>query len=98
MEETVGTLNLKIARLEQKLQLLQKQRLLSKPYPDHLAHLILQDFQACAQLQNLLENQARKSSSELVLNFPEVTNSLQPKSPHILRILPSKATLELPGS
>jgi hypothetical protein len=60
MEETVGTLNLKIARLEQKLQLLQKQRLLSRPYPDHLARLAFQDFQTRSQLQNLLEHRARK--------------------------------------
>ena len=65
MEETVGTLSLKIAQLEQKLHLLQKQRLLSKPYPDHLAHLTLQDFQTRFQLQNLLEYRARKQNSRL---------------------------------
>ena len=63
MEETVGALNLRIARLEQKLQLLQKQRLLSKPYPDHLAHLLLKEFQTRAELQKLLEHRARKQNS-----------------------------------
>lgn len=69
MEETVGTLNLKIAQLEQKLQLLQKQRLLSRPYPQRLAHLSLQEFQTQAQLQRLLEQRARKflGSSEVAL-------------------------------
>ena len=75
MEETIGALNLKIARLEQKLQLLQKQRLLSKPYPDHLAHLILQDFQARAQLQNLLEYRARKQNSQLPGDSPATWGS-----------------------
>ena len=69
MEETVGTLNLKIAQLEQKLQLLQKQRLLSRPYPDHFARLTLQDFQTRSQLQNLLEYRTRKQNSQFVLNF-----------------------------
>ena len=59
MEETVGTLNLKIARLEQKLQLLQQQRRLSRPYPDHLARLTLQDFQTRSQLQKLLETRTQ---------------------------------------
>ena len=70
MEETVDTLNLKIARLEQKLQLLQKQRQLSRSYPHHLAQLSFQDFQARSQLQRLLEHRARKllGSSRVALS------------------------------
>lgn len=59
MEETVGTLNLKIAQLEQKLQRLQNQRRLSRSYPDHLARLSRQDHQTRSQLQRLLEDRAR---------------------------------------
>jgi hypothetical protein len=72
MQETVGTLNLKIAQLEQKLQLLQKQRLLSRPYPTHLAHLILQDFQTRSQLHRLLEYRARK---QVLISRKLLTNS-----------------------
>jgi hypothetical protein len=38
--ETMGTLNLKIARLEQYLRVLSQQQYLSNPYPDHQANLI----------------------------------------------------------
>ena len=59
VEETVGTLNLKIAQLEQKLQRLQQQRHLSRPYPDHLARLSRQDLQTRSQLHQLLEARTR---------------------------------------
>lgn len=39
MSETVGTLNLKIARLERRLQVLKQRQLLSIAYPAHKAEL-----------------------------------------------------------
>ncbi len=48
--ETIGTLNLQIARLERYLHLLNQQQLLSQPYPDHKAALARKSYQAQFQL------------------------------------------------
>ena len=40
MAETLGTLDLKIARLEQRLAVLRQQQRLSSVYPDHEAALV----------------------------------------------------------
>ena len=49
MSETLGTLNLKIARLEQWLKVLEQQQAMSQAYPDCQARLTQQH--ACLQLQ-----------------------------------------------
>lgn len=51
--ETIGTLNLKIARLERRLQLLNQQQLLSHPYPDHKVRLAQESYQVRFQLDCL---------------------------------------------
>lgn len=42
MPETVGMLELKIARLEQRLAVIRQQQRLSQPYPEHRAALLSQ--------------------------------------------------------
>lgn len=61
MLETVGTLNLKIAQLEQRLQLLKQQQQLSRVYPTHYAKLVREGDQVRRQLQQL--RQRRQSLS-----------------------------------
>lgn len=52
-KETVGTLTLKIARLERRLQLLNQQQLLSQPYPNHRVRLAQESYQVRFQLDRL---------------------------------------------
>ncbi len=66
MLETVGTLNLKIAQLERRLQLLQQQQRLSQVYPGHHAKLVQEDNQVRRQLQQL-----RQRRQSLASFFPE---------------------------
>ncbi|MBN1994648.1 MAG: hypothetical protein JW953_18255 [Anaerolineae bacterium] len=54
MPETIGTLNLKIARLTSQLQVLEQQQRLSSLYPDHQSKLIREDLKVRFQLQQLL--------------------------------------------
>ena len=51
--ETIGTLNLKITRLERHLQLLNHQQVLSHPYPDHKVRLAQRACQVQYQLERL---------------------------------------------
>ena len=53
MVETVGTLDLKIARLEQSLKLLKKRWRLSLAYPDYQARLVLEVGELEYQLYQL---------------------------------------------
>lgn len=53
MTETIGTLNLKITRLERLLNLLKQQQRLSQPYPEHHLNLIRQRERVEAQLAQL---------------------------------------------
>jgi hypothetical protein len=53
MPETLGTLNLKIARLEQHLTVLKQQQRLSSTYPDHKAQLSREYFRLEARLRQL---------------------------------------------
>ena len=53
MPETLGTLNLKIARLEQHLAVLKQQQRLSSPYPDHKAQLSQEYFRQEVRLRQL---------------------------------------------
>jgi hypothetical protein len=55
MIETTGTLNLKIAQLEQRLKVLKQQQILSGVYPAHQAKLIEEDARVQQQLQQLLQ-------------------------------------------
>ena len=55
MPETVGTLDLKIARLKQRLKLLKQQQALSRSYPDHQNKLIQEDARVQFQLQQLIQ-------------------------------------------
>lgn len=63
MNETVGTLNLKIARLEQQLQIIRQQQRLSSRYPEHWARLSRQGEQLQHRLSQL-------SVMEHLLNDP----------------------------
>ncbi len=60
MTNTGGMLELKIARLEDRLKLLKKQQALSRNYPVHLFHL----QQMAQQMQTQLE-QLRRERSEM---------------------------------
>ena len=71
MQETIGTLDLKIARLEHILKVLRQQQALSIAYPQHRAYLIDQDRQIQFQLQGL--RQYRKS---VALTINEFTGGL----------------------
>ena len=61
MPETLGTLELKIARLQKRLDLLKEQQALSQPYPTHLIRL----FQESAHLQQELERLKQRRSEFL---------------------------------
>jgi hypothetical protein len=55
MFETLGTVNLKIERLRQRLRLLEQQQHLSKPYPEYSQSLIQEDSKTRTQLYLLLQ-------------------------------------------
>jgi hypothetical protein len=55
MSETLGTLNLKIARLEQQLWVLQQRQFLSTPYPNHRDNLIKESWRVEAALGELVK-------------------------------------------
>ena len=62
MLETAGTLDLKIAQLEGRLQLLKQQQQLSGAYPAHHAKLVQEDDQVGQQLQQLRQRRQRLAS------------------------------------
>ena len=51
--ETIGTLNLKIVRLERYLNLLKEQQYLSQPYPDYQVRITLETQTVQSQLNQL---------------------------------------------
>ncbi len=53
MQETVGTLRLKIARLQQRLQVLQQQHAMSAMYPQHQAVLALEKLHVQSEIEQL---------------------------------------------
>lgn len=53
MPETIGTLELKIARLEQHLVVIRQQQRLSQAYPEHRAALMNEDRRLQAVLSHL---------------------------------------------
>jgi hypothetical protein len=56
MQETIGTLNLKIARLEQHLKVLKQQQFLSHTYPDYKANLVRKAQELQTQLKQLVKS------------------------------------------
>jgi chaperonin cofactor prefoldin len=54
MQETEGTINLKISRLQQQMKLLQQRYILSNPYPQYQAALVSAQMQAQDQLRRLI--------------------------------------------
>ena len=70
MIETTGTLNLKIAQLEQRLKLLRQQQSLSSVYPAHRAKLLAEDARVERQLQQLLQRR-QKMSQPIIGLFTE---------------------------
>lgn len=71
MPETIGTLDLKIARLENLLKVLRQQQFLSLAYPQHRASLIEQDQQIQFQLQGL-----RQHRESVLLTINNLTGGL----------------------
>jgi hypothetical protein len=67
MSETIGTLNLKIARLKMRLSLLEQQQALSGPYPYHQSQLIQEGAQVRFQLHQL--RQYREELLRQVTNY-----------------------------
>ncbi|GIK41651.1 MAG: hypothetical protein BroJett011_54840 [Chloroflexota bacterium] len=61
MPETIGTLELKIARLEQRLAVIRQQQRLSQPYPEHRAALLSED----RHLQTVLSQLNRRRQEVL---------------------------------
>ena len=59
MSETIGTLNLKIARLEHQVRVLNQQQLLSSIYPEHQAGLVQQILQVQIELSELMQYRDR---------------------------------------
>lgn len=53
MEETIGTLSLKIARIEHRLRVLKQQQVLSSAYPDHQAKLMIEVLTMQTQLNDM---------------------------------------------
>lgn len=69
MQETVGTLTLKIARLQQQLQLLQQQQHLGKAYPKVQADLLRRQLLVEHQLGQLMQN--KEELQHVIHNFPQ---------------------------
>lgn len=59
MLETLGTLNLKIAQLEQRLAVLKQQERLSYTYPAHKAELVREYLRLQSELGRLTEHRQR---------------------------------------
>ena len=74
MEETVGTLNLKIARLEQHIKVLHQQRDLGSAYPDFCSNLTEKYNQLQAQLLQLAQWRDCLLCNNGAFNNERVTN------------------------
>ncbi|NJN99089.1 MAG: hypothetical protein HC875_35840 [Anaerolineales bacterium] len=59
MLETLGTLNLKIARLEHRLAILKQQERMSNAYPTRKAELVREYLQLQTELGRLTEDRQR---------------------------------------
>ena len=85
MPETVGTLNLKIARLMQRLKVLEEQQAMSQTYPQHLRKLIQEGLAVQFQLRQLIQYRAELLSQlnyKLNRSFPN--GSLGTRSEELL--------------
>ena len=67
MPETIGTLNLKIARLKNRLLLLEKQQQLSRDYPHHQNKLIQEGARVRFQLHQLIQYRKNFHHKSLVV-------------------------------
>ena len=56
LQETMGTINLKIAQLQRHLRVLEQQQFLSSPYPDYKAKLGQKIMLVQTQLDQLLQS------------------------------------------
>lgn len=65
MPETLGTLNLKIARLEQGLKVLEQQQAMSRAYPDCQARLARQYACLQSQLWRLVRHRRHLAAGEI---------------------------------
>jgi hypothetical protein len=68
MPETIGSLDLKIARLERHLKLLEQQQAMSSMYPSHRAKLAVAAAEVRAELREL--TQYRQELAALSLSPP----------------------------
>lgn len=59
MSETSGTLTLKIARVEQRLKILEQQCVMSQTYPQHQARLTAEETRLRQELGQLVEKQQK---------------------------------------
>ena len=81
MAETVGTLNLKIARLEGQLSVIEQQLILGVMYPDHCETLTRQGLRLQSQLDQLykqrqhLNDQSSTNEFNSLRSKPAITNS-----------------------
>jgi hypothetical protein len=66
MPETSGTLDLKIARLEQYLAILKQQQQMSITYPDHEAQLVLEYLRLQSLLGHLIQRRQEFLQTPLV--------------------------------
>ena len=74
MYETVGTLNLKIARLEQHIRVLHQQRNLGSVYPDFYTNLTNKYNQLQAQLLQLAQSRDYLLCNNGARNNERITN------------------------
>jgi hypothetical protein len=59
MPETLGTIELRMARLERRLRVLQQQYTLSSPYPGHQARIYQEYTQTKFELNQLAQQRQR---------------------------------------
>lgn len=62
MQETIGLLDLKIARLRRRLEVLQQEITLSDPYPQHKADLFEKDLKLRLELYRLFQKRQEMTS------------------------------------
>ncbi len=63
MPETLGTLNLQIARLEHRLKVLELQQAMSRAYPSYQSNLTQEHLRLQLQLEQLVQRRRQALSS-----------------------------------
>jgi|GEM_PF-2415577 len=76
MTTSVGILELKIARLEDHLKILEKQQTLSRSYPVHLTHLQEQAAQIRTQLAQLRRQRMELLTYPMMYKFGVQTDEI----------------------